>query len=180
MSMPASVMEFTPIGHHEIRITRVYTVETGEFVTRHDATPNWSENRAPIGGLGSFQLRIEAEAGDAVNADNPIYLVDAKAKCLSNPGATIPVPLWNPDNLHATLPALAFAADGWEYNSAGERYTKTWSIGFPVLAALVAAGGPLGFLNQVGEVYQFFVTLIDTAGVKRVASTAVSEPFILL
>lgn len=187
MVMEAKALEVRPIGHHEIRITRVYTVEAGEFAVKHDRTPNWSENRAPAGAVGSFHLRIEAEAGNLVNADNPSYVLDAKAVCLSNPDATSHHGFWNIPNLHFTFAAVAFTTDGWEYDSEGERYTRTWSIPFPQPASALYGRGAApaaAWLTQINEIYQFFVTLIGvddpTTGAKAVACSAISEPFLLL
>lgn len=173
-----------PIGAHEIRITKVYTVEANEFSSKHDLTPNWRENGTPAGGLNTFNLRIEAEAGESVLTDNPTYSLIAKARCLSNPAATAQLPghVFNPPNLFVAAAPVVFASDGWEYQASEEKYTRTWSIAFPVTAVLVplVGGGP-NSVPQVNEIYQFFVTLIDPAATnKSVACCAVSEPFLLL
>jgi hypothetical protein len=157
------------IGRNEVRITKVYTVEAGEFSAKHDPTPNWRENGPLAHGANTFNLRIEAEAGETI-ATNPAvtYSVQVQALCLTNPLAT----MFPPGILIGGIPAVAFPAGGWEYQASEETYTRSWNILFPVFALAP------WHLNQV---YQFFVTLIDTAaGPKQVACFAASEPFLLV
>ncbi len=173
--------EFRRMGPTEVRITKVYTVEAGEFSAKHDVTPNWRENRATPGGTSTFALRIEAEAGrglggggvGAATYDLYIYPV-----CLTNPPAVqgfftnlTPIPLINT--------AFDLAGAEWEYEANQEKYTKTWS--FPLPDPRLGSFALVAFANfQVPQVYQYIVVLMDNAATKTFASFAVSEPFLLI
>ncbi len=179
------------IGPREVRITNVWTVEaTNEFSENHDPTPNWRENGIPNHGVGAgglivpaFSLRIEAEAG--VNLDGLAYQLVIQPVCLTNPPAGALM-----KNLDAVLvgPAEVFGnAGNWEFVASEEKFTKSWNIALPT-QSLGPAGfqvwpwpGPLHFINQVDETWQFIVSLEDTAGpAKAFACTAASPLFRLL
>lgn len=164
---------------NEVKITKVYTVEAGEYSTEHDPTPNWKENSTPNRLANSFNLRIVAEAGTTIGNSGIPYQLIIQAACMTNPLAVLC------GNLNAVLegPAENFSnTGGWEYQAFGENYTKSWSVSFPTTPLFVwPFGGFMGAFNQVDQTWQFFVSLEDTASpAKAFACTAVSEPFRLL
>jgi hypothetical protein len=176
-------MEFRRIGPNEVRITRVYTKEMDQFGGDHDPTPNWHTGRTPaVGGVGvppAFHLTIEAEAGSAIGGGTRGYNVYVQAACLTNPLAAVPpFGLGNMGSATAPMFGAAFNTDSWEFQPDTERYTITWDRNFPAPAALALGGGGWGL--ERNQVWQFFVTLVDTAASPTFACTAVSEPFFLL
>lgn len=174
------------IRRNEVRITKVYVVEVGEFHDKHDPTPNWTENHAPVPGAPgatpptyAFSLRIEAEAGREVGAGAAVFNLYIHAACLTNPWAAMApfgLNLWLVP-LDPLVTGQTFVAAGaeWEYDASEDKYTKSWNFDFP----RATPPGPLA-AYQKNEVYQFFVTLVDTAAIPAFASTAASEPFLLL
>jgi hypothetical protein len=169
-------MEHRHVGRNEVRITKVYTLEPGEFSVEHDPTPNWTEDVAPVRTATppSFVVRIEAEAGEALvratTPPAPAYNLNVHVVCLSNPIANLF------GNLLVAQPATTFAAANWEHDAPNERYTYSWNIEFPT------AGLVLG--TQTGELYQAFVLLQavpdPVTNVMAYASSATSQPFVLL
>ena len=168
-----------PIGPNEVRITRVWTVEAAnEFGIEHDPTPNMRELGAGTAAAGSFNLRIEVEAGALIGAAAGTYDLIIRAACLTNPLATIFANLdRRPGVPPGQIPENFVGATRWEFQAARERYTRSWSISFPT--APLFSGGPW-FLNQRGQTWQFFVTLVSTAATPTFVCTAASEPFLLV
>lgn len=179
MVMEAKALEARPIGQNEVRITNVWTVEgTNEFSTSHDPTPNLKEIGVPaLGGPGSppaFNLRIHAEAGEAVVAGGATYMLEIKAICLTNPGIS------NTANL------IPFVAPGlfssWEHQQAQEMFTRDWNVALPSGAALsTSVGTPVG--HETDEVWQYYVILRHTPGggaSTQFACYGVSEPIYLV
>ncbi len=171
------------IGPNEVRITSVYTKEMDQHGGNHDPTPNWHTGRAPVmggGGASAFHLTIEAEAGVNIGGGPGAYDVYVQAACLTNPAACVPgVGLGNlGDPLAPMIAGETFAAGDWEFQPEGDRYTITWDLNFPPPAG-VALGGA-GMTLELHQVWQFFVTLIDTATPPAFACTAASPPFFLV
>lgn len=196
MVMEAKALEAKPVGPHEVRITKVYTVEAGHETGKHDVTPNFRERDVPQLGTESFRLRIDAVAGRHIYEAGGNYDLIIKAVCLTNPLAVFANFDVGPGQ--ATLDhgltirgaghiAEAFTpAFDWEYESE-DLYTKSWSIHFPQTGPLFASNTGLApdKNNQVEEVWQFFVILEDTtggpvAGDRQFVCMAASEPFLLI
>lgn len=152
------------IGRNEVRITKVWTLETAsEFSTEHDPTPNWKEND-PLGGP-TFALRFHAEAGRNIGATGPgaTYTVAIYAVCLSTPAWSnlLPMqPLQPPEALGGPT--------AWESQAHEEMFTRDWRIVLPA--------PPVGFFGQ--QIWQYHVLLVGT-GVAPFSSTGISEPFLL-
>jgi hypothetical protein len=195
MVMEQMVKEHKRLGPNEVRITNVYTVEAShEASGKHDPTPNWAEMGIPNPQAESFRLRIDAEAGrHLVENFAGSYSLIIQAACLTNPLAVFaPIGFVLGGSLdRGTLASRGagpiietFAAAGWEYDAAEDKYTKSWSIHFPQTNGLYAStGGLMDAFNQVGEVWQFFVSLEDSAAPgapKTFGCTAASAPFRLL
>jgi hypothetical protein len=165
------------MGPNEVKITKVYTVEVGEFSAQHDSTPNWREMVAPKHNVGAaFALRIEAEAGNALGNSPKTFNLYIQPVCLTNPGAVMG--FWTNLRLIPGDPGAiggAFNATEWEYDAAGDKYTKSWNIPFS------RPQGPGNIFPgfQTPQVYQYYVTLVDAVG-SAFASTLASAPFILL
>lgn len=159
------------IGRNEVRITKVYTVEAGEFSDKHDPTPNWRENGTPNHGAGSRNLRIEAEAGTTLGVSGMPYHVIIQAVCLTNPLAVLGGNLTPP-------PMVETFGANWEYQASEDKYTKSWSIPIPTGPLFTTPPAP-AFFKQVSETWQFIVSLEDPATPKHVACTLAGEPFLL-
>jgi hypothetical protein len=183
MVMEARALEARHIGHHEVRITNVYTVEAGhEASGKHDPTPNWTERGTPSLLVDAFRLRIEAEAGRSIVENAPPYGYNLiiQAACLTNPRAVL---VGNLEHSPLRGGVIAEVFDGaWEYDASEDKYTKSWSIHFPHTVNLFDSPGfPFDEYNQVDEIWQFFVSLEHNAvGAKAFGCTATSEPFHLL
>lgn len=196
MVMEARALEARRVGPHEVRITKVYTVEAGHETGKHDVTPNYRERSVPVLTPGSFRLKIEAVAGRNIYEAGGSYRLIIKSACLTNPLAVF-APIvavgasldQSPLGLRGAVPiAEAFGvAAGWEYDGETDTYSKIWYIPFPqgLVNLYATTGGLMDALNQVDEVWQFFVILEDTTGGpvandRVFTCTAASEPFLLI
>ncbi len=159
------------LAPNEVCITKVWTVEAAnEYSEKHDTTPNWRENGPLNHGAGTFALRIEAEVGatiGALGAAEPYNLI-IQAACLTNPLAVLV------DNL-AGGGGENFGMN-WESQASEEKYTKSWSIPFPTTPLV---GFP-PLVNEIGQTWQFFVSLVSIAAPAKFACTFASDPFMLL
>ena len=198
MVMEQMVKEQRRIGPNEVRITNVYTVEASHETGKNDTTPNWAEMGIPNPAVNAFRLRIDAEAGRHVVehfAGN--YNLIIQAACLTNPLAVFAQGLALGASLDqsplaltrsAAAPITEGFAAGWEYDATEHKYTKSWSIHFPQTAnpattLYTSPGGLFDLFNQTGEIWQFFVSLEDSAAAgtaKAFGCTAASAPFRLL
>ncbi len=133
---------------NEVKITKVYTVEAGEYSAEHDPTPNVSPSGIPNRLANSFNLRIEAEAGTTIGKSGWPYQVVIQAACLTNLLAV----LWG--NLNAVLywPDENFSSTGgWEFEASEDKYTKNWSVSFPTTPLFAVPPGPPFFRHGLSD-----------------------------
>ena len=162
-----AAIEEKPIVETQLRLTRVVTVPTGLGSNEHRTFPNMVYNGAPAGNL---DLRIEAEAGEDVFTANPAYQLSVGITCLDDPLV----------NLLMLFPAFSFApgpipvenVGGWALDPLTGSYKKAWTF------TLQPAGGFIALHKN--HTYQCVVSLIDTGAAQTIASTMLSEPFVVI
>lgn len=160
------------IGETNVRLTKVVTVPTGVVSNEHNTTPNWVYNKASA---ATMDLRIEAEAGEDVFAAATPYQLYISVVCLDDHGSDGSI---KPGGFFAMLPAppVPEKVDGphtWALDAREGSYKKTW------LFTLPPGGGFVAFHKL--HTYQFIVSLVDTtAAAMHIASTMLSEPFLVI